>query len=464
VNVTIAAPAQPLLDSRPNWLYPIQPPFQDVFWRSIWANLGRPSLGMALFLMGFHGLFFLPLVFPTTYDSARSGVQRYYVLAYLLICCGAWLETVASGMWLLKRRQFWAAFAVLSLSVMTIQGRLDGEGIVIIVTRIVPFVWLLLVPAVGMHARNWPWLWLSLFAQAVVGVPYALHAFFIEGATSRTAIHAMEGQNFLALCLYMAPFVVLMLPVLRSNSLVLGAFSLFGIQVLQALFSAKRIVWFLIPVMILMLAYAKFRSGQSQMFLRRLFLGTLTALLLLPLLTLVVDSSMLQRLFPTIEQGYEGLMGRMLEKGSVSDTIRENERWDEASESMATMNGADWIIGKGVGAKWVCWKFGKLGVDSDRFMIHNTWLNSFYWGGVFLFLVLAMPLVWTLRVFLRSTSTAGICCASVVLLAYIKFPAYLITTPTHEWIMFCLALGACVCHESVLPPRNVKTDYGPRMY
>jgi len=447
-------------------LHAIQPPFESVSWLSIWGNLGRPSPGLTLFLMGFHGLFFLPLVFPTTYDTGRSAVLRYYVLAYLLICCGAWLETEASGMWLLKRRQLWVAIAALSLSVMTIQGKLDGEEIVIIFTRIVPFVWLLLVPAVGMHARNWPWLWLSLLAHAVVGASYALPAFFIEGATSRQTIINMEGQNFLTMCLYMAFFIILMLPVMHSRSLMLGAFCLFGVHVLYALFSASRLTWFLIPVMILMLAYARFRSGQLQMFVRRFFLGALTALLLVLLLALVVDSSILQQVFPTVEleQAYGELMSRMLEKGSVIDTIRENERWDETSESMATMHGMDWIIGKGVGAKWVCWKFGKLGIDPDRSMIHNTWLNSFYWGGVILLVVLAMPLVWILRVLLRSTSTAGICCASVVLLTYIKFPAFLVTLPTHEWIMLCLALGACACHESVLPRRSLKTVYGPRTY
>jgi hypothetical protein len=154
---------------------------------------------------------------------------------------------------------------------------------------------------------------------------------------------------------------------------------------------------------------------------------------------------------------YHGLMKRMLEKGSFVETVRRNNRWIEIQESMSTMRGLDWVIGKGAGASWRSRRFAG---GEERFMVHNTWLNCFFWGGTWLFIAVVFPLIWASKVFFKSRNVIGLSFASFVIYTYLKFPSYLITMPTHEWILVCVAVGGCAYYEAALrhrdPPANLR--------
>jgi hypothetical protein len=420
-------------------IVPLYPKVVSFNW--LRSNLKTPSLGLALFLLGVNGLYFHPLIFPQSrYDTAPLGTFRYIFLSLGLVTAGAALEMRASNWWLFRRKPFWSLLLLAAIGWMTMLSMIEGEPLENIIHISFPFYWLLLVPAVGLRERNWAWLWLTFLAQAPLGVIFSMWAFFTEGAVTRIEINYLTGQNFLAICLYMGIFFFLFLPALRSRLLVSAAIGLFVFQTLQAFFYSSRLPLLLLPVEIGLVLYMYFRLyGASKAIQRVMMLFVFLGLSLGIILT--ISGADWAELFG---KSYDALMVRMLEKGTLVDTILENERWYESQSVLATMEMTDWITGQGLGARWSAPGFA---AGEERRMVHNTWLNSFYWGGVLLFLAIALPVLGTLRVFLRSRRAVALTCAAYMLLLYIKFPAYVITNSTHEWILFCLAWGVCVWEE-----------------
>lgn len=410
----------------------------------IWANLKKPSLGLVLFLLGFNGMYFLPLIFPQSrYDPAQLGTFRYLFLSLVLVTTGAALEMRTSNWWLLRHKPFWTLVVVAAIGWMTAQSVIEGESLESVVYTSFPFYWLILIPAVGLRAQNWAWMWLTFLAQAPIGVTFSLWAFFVEEAVTRMEINYLEGQNFLAVCLYMGVFLFLFLPALRGRILVSVAVGLFGFQILQAFFNSSRLPLLLLPVEVLIVLFVYARLYGTNAALVRI--ATLFVPIVLALgVFLTMGGADWADLFG---KSYDALMGRMLEKGTVTDTILENERWYESQSVIATMDTTDWLSGQGLSARWSA--SGFAGGDERR-MVHNTFLNAFYWGGLLLFLAITLPALGVFRVFLRSHSAVGLACAAYLILIYIKFPAYVITTATHEWILFCLALGVCIWQEHQL--------------
>jgi len=427
-------------------------PIKRVSLVSILSKLRKPSLGLLFFLLGLNGMYFLPMLFPMALrQEAQSGTYRFYMLSWFLIIIGGILETRTSGLWLIRRKRSWAILLLSALVLMTIISTLDSEPLISIFNKSIPFYWLLLVPAIGVQARNWPWLWAVFISQAMIGISFSLYAFFSKGATSRLATIDMEGQNFLSTCLYIAIFMFLMIPMVRGKLFKILILCTFSVELLRTVFFAHRMIWFLLPAIIMMLVYISFRSKMQEGVRLRSIVGLiLSFILFISIILLLANSPSVMKAHPVLEQAYQELMNRMLEKGTLLDTILQNERWLEAETVVGTMEGLDWVFGKGLAARWSNPLFAR---GEERNMVHNTWLNAFYWGGVFLFLALFFPLLWVIRIFLRSYNRAALCYAGFALFIYMKFPSYLITFKTPEWILFCLALGACISYEPALPNR-----------
>jgi hypothetical protein len=417
-------------------------PLDKVSLKSIWADLKKPSLGLILFLIGFHGMYIVPLLFPhRLFEPSPDSAFRFYYASWLLISAGGVLETFAGGLWWIRRKRLWAAVLATAMSIMTTISLLSEESVLSISYKSFPFYWMLLLPAVGLKPRNWPWLWLSFLIQAPVGIFYSLDAFVVRGVTTRLATFEMVGQNFLGQCLYMATFLFLMLPIFRDKRLRVLALGLFGLENLRCFFISNRYTWFLLPVEVLMVMYVTSRSRGTFPTLQRFFVKALFAVLLVVSLSLAIgQSQLIGTLTPTFGEAYEGLIQRM-GGGSVHDAIADDNRWLELTIVSGTMDKMDWVFGKGLGARWSDPFYANW---DERFMVHNTWVNSFYWGGICLALGVTWPILWAIRVILYSHSTAGICSAMYLLLLFMKFPAYLVTLPSLEWLLFCLALGVCV--------------------
>lgn len=417
---------------------------QGISLRSIRMHLKKPSLGLSLFLLGFNGMYFHPMIFPQSqFDPAPLRTFRYLFLSLVLVTIGAALEMRASNWWLIRRKPVWVFLTIAAIGWMTVHSVVEGEPIISVSYTSFPFYWLILVPAVGLRRQNWAWIWVMFLIQAPFGVVYSVRAFFIEQVVTRMELNYLVGKNFLAICLYMSVFLFLFLPALRGRALIGIAMGLFGFHILQAFFYTSRLPILLLPVEILLVFLGYFRIyGLGRAFHRIIpVVANVGLVILIFWFSWIAMGENFANLF---EKAYDPFVQRMLEKGTVMDTILENERWYESQSVLATMKPTDWLTGQGLSARWSALSFAG---GEERRMVHNTWLNAFYWGGILLFLAIALPFFGVIRVFVRTRSPVVLACASYLLLTYAKFVSYVITTSTHEWILFCLALGVCAWEE-----------------
>jgi len=422
--------------------------FEEVSLNSIRAHLTKPSFGMFLFLVGFNGIYFLPLIFPQSlFSGATSGSYRYLFLSWILISFGGLLETLSSNLWLSRRKPVWLAISVAALVLLALRGFFDGEALYSIVQKTSPLLWMLLLPAIGLRKRNWSWLWLTFLIQALIGVTYSLNIIFIENVNSRWEIFRFEGQNFLTLAIYMGMFLILFLPMMRGRFLIATVVGIFITELLVDYFLASRLSLLLLPIEILLVIFIYARARKGGILLIRLT----SVLILVSVLFLSFSVvSLGSDLSPTFNEAYDGLLDRVYEQGSVVNTLRGNERWYEAKVVIATMNEWDWIAGKGLAARWQDSGFAEGNV---RDMVHNTWLNAFYWGGILLFLMITIPALWAIRTLIKSRSIVALCFAAYMILIYMKFPFFMTTLITPEWILFCLAIGVCIEYGKKQPGR-----------
>lgn len=431
---------------------PLLPPFQWVSLRNLRAELRRPSIGMLIFLLGVNLLYFVPFLFPyKTLEGMRLGTMRYLFLSWFLICLGAMLETWDGGWWIFRRRPLWSGLLTSLIGMLIVLGLLNRADIGVLLEAVVPFIWLLLIPGVAVRTRNWPWLWVTMIFNGIFGAGFLLYAFFILKVNSRSAIIDTEQSSLIYFCNYMAIMVFLMLPVLRGMTLRTWALILYAFFLITNLFVANRLNWLLVPVHLAAVLYIATRiHGVGTLVKKSLARGLIAVLLILGILSLTGESVVLRKVSPAFSTAYDALVDRMLEKGSIGRTVSKNERWIEIQAVLRTMSDLDWVVGRGVGATWRDRNFAS---GRDRLMVHNTWLNAVYWGGVFLLLLIVCPLVWAVRTILFTHWPAALCCACYLLILYLAFPGFLHTAPNLRWVLACLMVGICSYH-SLLPHRT----------
>ena len=417
--------------------------FHDPF-----RNLCSPSIGLALFLIGMHLLYFLPLLIPATReDGPASGTYRFVVMAQLLILAGAFLETRNTGFWLLKRHPLWTAWGALSISVMTVTSLLGGGGLLEIITPQLAFFWMLFVPALALRMRNWPWLLLTFFLHTVFGCIYAVYEIFILGHATRDELLFSDNFQFVGTGVYATVFLLLLLPILRGKAFSCIAVGGFLIACLQSFFAAKRYPILLIPVQVLLFAYCANRTGYFRG--SKLLGAGLILSVLMPMIYLMLDGQLGQNITGKTMLAQEQFMARMTSKGDINSTIAENERWDEARGAVGSMDFLDWVIGRGPVSENLA--PGMI----NSYMVHNSFLNCFYWGGVPLFIFMMIPLVWVLRLLWNTHKPLGLACAAFLLSRYLTFPGYMLYTPGVEWLLFCIVMGHCAWSEAE-PSESIK--------
>ena len=419
----------------------------DLTWVAALRSLKKPGFGLVLFLIGMHLMYFLPLLIPSSMkDGAAASTWRYGILARILIFAGAFLEAKASGFWLLKRHPIWTGWSIVAIFLTSIISVMDGAGFIEILTRQHAFIWMLLIPAVVLRSNNWVWLLMTLTVHAVIGILHGLYQIVGVGEASRVAL-ILENDRYLFFtsALYMGLFLLLLTPSFRVKSLRVLAISAYVVLCINEFFAAQRYPLLLIPAELLILTYCVFRTTLVR---GAIFRGAMVLLLALALIAciwqFVQTAPETQGIKTMVIDADEQLMKRMTNKGDFSSTISNNERWAEVIAGMKSMTWWNWLIGKGV-----------VPTDLAPGMIvaggiHNTYANSFYWGGIPLFIMVIIPLLWALKVFWRSREPVGLGCAAFMLIVYLKFPAYVITTDTLYWLLFCIALGCCARSEALL--------------
>ncbi len=330
---------------------------------------------------------------------------------------------------------------------LLVRGVAEGADKYMMLRSASSFALLATLPAIGAHRDNWPWLWLTLVVHSIIGLPSFYYLTLTRGITTRAAIMSSEETQFAFAGMYTVFFLFIMLPTMRSRWLRFLALLIFFTGLVAAMFSAGRGSWFHAVVTTCILCFVVFRKYGIWTYLGRVLPKTLVYVALLAMggLALLAITQELRNvgIAQTFTEAYSGLEARMTEKGSLMETLAENERWIEIQVVSATMSGSDWLFGKGLGAVWSDPHFAQ---GEARSMVHNTWLNCFFWGGVPLFLCVFWPLLWALREILFSRSPTAMCCAGFLLLMYWMFPFFLITDISTRWILCCITVGACRWH------------------
>lgn len=418
------------------------------FGRAGIKTLKRPSPGMALFLFGFHLLYFLPLIFPASRsEGAGFGIVRYYYLAYAFMIAGSCLESHSLGYRIWRLHPYWSFFAVSSIVLMMARGYLEGEPFLGLVRKFYIFSGLVLTIHIGLRRKNWAWLWLSFLVHGTIGAMYSIHHFFFMGITGRADIYDMLGLNFLWQCNYAAPFLLLSLPLLAGKKEKIIGVSSFLAANLKALFIYNRLAWFLVPAQAMLLFHTFLRSNRLRIksSVNRLIVSGILAALLFTAGASIGFSWFANRMTPAFATAVEGTMNRFFNAGSLYDTIAKDTRRLEVKSAITSMGGIDWLIGKGFAGRWSA---SYLYEGMERSMVHISWVSYLFWGGVLLLWVMIIPVIWVFRILLRATGTAILCCASYLLIMYIQATSFNIATPNCHWVLFCIVLGLCALHHA----------------
>jgi hypothetical protein len=307
------------------------------------------------------------------------------------------------------------------------------------------FVVFLTLSGITVHRENWPWLWTVFIIEAMLGLPIFYYAMISGELTSREVYFGSENRAMAEYSVYLGELFFLMIPVMRSRWLRLLAIAVFSSILLTALIGGKRGQFFHAGFSVLLLLFIMVRTHGFHYYLTRILPKTtvvygMLVIVGLMAVTVLVNPHTFSVIHEIVTTAYEELGSRMTQFGSTNEMLMKNERWAEIDGVVSCMSSMDWVFGKGLAGVW---SSPDVFRGQERDMVHNTWLNCFFWGGAGLFLVVAWPILWSLRVIFFSKSTAAMCCAAYMLLIYWKFPFYDISKITPSWILFSLMIGAC---------------------
>jgi hypothetical protein len=181
----------------------------DLTWLNIFnvktIKLTFPSLGMAIFLIGYNLLYFTPLIF----QSPEIEPYQYmaYQSAYIIILAGSIMELVKApvSIWSLMPR--WSFFTLISIIIMSCIGFLNHVPIIYLDRRIYIFSSLILVSNIGLNLKNLRWVWITLIFHTAIGTFYSLYWVFTNDVWLRTMIRSTTGFDFIAQVSYATSFL-----------------------------------------------------------------------------------------------------------------------------------------------------------------------------------------------------------------------------------------------------------------
>lgn len=407
-------------------------------------KLARSSLAVNVFLLGFNLLFILDIVIPYDYEFGNAaGSRKYYVLAYFLLSLGGLLELVSQ-----KRRSFlaqnltWTMIAAFSIVYMVLMGRLyNNQSLINSVTySALPYLWMILLPALGMNKRNWEVILPFVFVHVVIAVAYVLYqSFSLEGFTRDALVEAGSRRDIGTTVLYGPMFLFCMLPAIMNWRDKAWALASILTYYLNRMFYAARLPFVLFFFLVGLFLFTSWRFRILHRHLRFISCASVAAVGFV-MLFLVYDSG---KIVGALETGWNGFVERSTMKGTVVDSIIENERWDEMDSVIRSIRSpVDWIFGRGFGTTFIV-HWGDSEKVEERNMTHQSWLHCLMIGGIPLFYVVMRWLPFAMKKYFKSTDLFVTCCAAYMLYIFSYFPFFLQMRPTLAWIFFCLCIGGC---------------------
>ena len=407
-------------------------------------NLKKPSTGLILFLIGMQLKFFVPLLVPSSREEgAAFGTYRYSFIAGLFIIAGAYIETRSTGYWLLKRYPVWTALGLYSLAVMISISYVQGQPVLSIYSQAQSFIWMFIVPSIMLRAKNIPWLIISFMLHAIIGSLYMLYVVFVLGFITRESLLFNDGYVFLMSCGYMALLLLFLVPKLSGKLFPLIAVGVYLVSSIVLYLSAFRFAVLMIPFQVILLVFIAYRTGFSH----RVNILQISSVLVIIFISFfcvnaIVFGDKENIVSNFIMDANEQFISRMTSKGDVSSTVIENERVDEFKGALSLMTWDSWLIGKGIISNEYAPGMILYGA------LHNSFLNLFFWGGIFLFLFVMNPLLWVVRVLWYDKDLLNLASASFMLFSYLSFFGAIVYTPGMGWLLFCMLMGRCTLSES----------------
>ena len=219
-------------------------------------SLSKLSFGLLVFLIGFNGLYFLPLVFPATRSGYNQfGIQRYYYFAYALILAGAFLESVSSSKTIWKQKPVWSFLAITSIGLMSFMGLIDGEPIYTLIRKFFIISCLLLVSNIGLRKQNIKWLKFTLLTHGFFGFVFTIYQFIFAGFNSIEDIFNSTTYSFYWIANYASSFLFLTIPSFQNHYAQYIAVAALISGNLKGLSTLNRLTLILLPVQVFLLIY-----------------------------------------------------------------------------------------------------------------------------------------------------------------------------------------------------------------
>jgi hypothetical protein len=140
-----------------------------------------------------------------------------------------------------------------------------------------------------------------------------------------------------------------------------------------------------------------------------------------------------------LSAGLEALGKRWQGDESITATIADDPRYDEAGIVMEKMSLLDWIVGRGIGATW---SDARIYGGDVRTMVHLGYLHFAFVGGLGLWwLCCAAPLVSALR-YWRIAHGIKYAAVAYVLIRAIELLGYGVPHFSAQWLIVCVCFGA----------------------
>ena len=414
----------------------------------------RGLAGLWVFAAGMTGVFLMQMFLAPGIghmEDTHQGVQRFVVIAWVLALGGVSVLAYTKRSVLRQNHRIWwwiNAYAVV-FAVMFCRGILNWEihggelGLDSVLgllsyyfhESLIFFTPLVVIPFGGLLLRSKPFQ-ITLALHAACGGLVGCAVILWNGLRQRNEyLNGDLSINFTGgLPFYAVPVSLLLLPylpkLLRAGVLV-GAvgWALFAITYQSRIISVMVVC--VLCFMIVGMLREHGRKGRSNV----LFVAGLMAVGL-SLLFLVSGYALKNY---SLSAGLEALETRWQGDVGVTDTVIENERYDEASIVLEQMSHLDWVLGRGIGATW---RDSRIYDGEVRIMVHLGYLDYTFVGGLGLcWLCCVFPLVCAVRGWRRAYGIKYVAVAYILIHA-IELLAYGIPEFSPGWLVTCVCLGA----------------------
>ncbi len=376
------------------------------------------SVPLLLVVLGMHIAFFAIWWGGTITrgQMAGLGVQRYEAVAYALIFLGSYLAFFSGHggkIWRQSRYRRWLGLYSGLVVLMVLRSFTSGASLLALFRETMPFL-LVAVVFIGQNKAYWRTLNNTFLIHTAVGVVYSILVLVTVSLGETTApltrgliwtqTDVMLAKNLL----YAVPFLVVSYPAQARLGRTISVLGLLLVVVLGVLSQTRAVILWAVLALLLG-GYIGFRVKS---FMKTYGKVLLRLAVVLGIIVLLFGGGSLERL--GVSASWESLLSRFTGSQGVIHHTLGDARIYEAKLVVSTMSWDDWLLGRGVSARW---SSSNMYSGETRSMVHIGYLHLIFVGGVGLVLLFAFfPLGVAWRLLLTSRDVGTLAAASIVVL------------------------------------------------